>query len=256
MTSASTRLGSSPSLTTFPAEILFIVFQWIDDHALLNLALTCRRLRSVFLSEYLDRHNIPYPSSTNMTIATDSDYSALPMIGAIYPLHVLDALTLWFHHGFGDLMYRQLDAARLFICRSAYIRACNIYVPNITRKATEASVVQFILSLNGLLGALDGKLHRRLCIDASNHPLLYEKLPSSSCRLTARPLRSLSEIRIRGDIMSWPWGIDWIIQTLNSSPITQLHLTEVSLIARDQTRTVACLRRFALPKLLVLEVVG
>ena len=255
MARARTQPGSSPSLTSLPVEILFIILQWVDNRALLDLARTCHLLQAIPLSEYLDRHGILHPPSKDMTIFNDSEYSILPIIGAVYPLHALDALTLWFFQGFSDVTCRQLDAARLFICRSAYIRACSLYVSDVYLGDTVASAAQFLLSLSKLLDALDGKLHRRLNI-GTFYASSYTEMASRSFRVTARPLRSLSEVRIRGGTLPHPCYIDWAIETLNSSPITHLHISLEAQPFKDVPSSSAFFHRLMLPRLLVLDVEG
>lgn len=189
-----------------------------------------------------------------MTIIADSEHSTLPILGATYPLHVLDTFALHYSRNIGESarFCTQMDAARLFIGRVASIGAFSIHLLRTTR--TEAST-QFLLSLLRLFGALEGKL-RQLCIDAPSAVMQPAELRSSGLGLTVQPLRSLSEVRISGDLMLHPCCVDWTIQTLNSSPITQLHISVWNWSMTNWRCMTAFFRRLALPKLLVLDVEG
>lgn len=186
MASASTPPDRSPSLTSLPVEILFIIILWVDTGSLFNLAQTCQLLRSILLPEYLDRNGISHPSSDDMRIFTALEHSTLPILGVLYPLHVLDTFTFDCSSHPGQSTRGQLDAARLFICRTAYIRTFNMHISTVTHADTAVSVAQFLLSFNGLLGTLDGKLHHRLWIDAPSDALQHAKLPSSHSGLNDR----------------------------------------------------------------------
>lgn len=190
------------------------------------------------LSEYTNRSNIIHPLGTRVESRTETRHNTLPMLGALHPLHILHTLDVAYG---SDLMEarKHVCAAGLFASRIAYMERFAIrFAP--FRVGPLLGGVEFFRALDKLFTTLDGKLHRELVIEGRHASMIYlwyrhhssehHLIPppgSEDMHLTARPLRSLSTVRLQGDLMFHTSCLAWMTETLNSSPITLLEIALV-----------------------------
>lgn len=223
--------GIAGHINKLPNELLNIIFQQVQDDDLLKLSCLSTSLHSIALPMYLVRVGF-HGSTLHLGDSPRSPFKILKGIRLSFALSGLDILECMF--GADDVqIIEQLKEVRKLLQRLPAVSTLRFCFDRaVWFVGSQAFTKEFYRSIN----ALDGKNCNCLqIIDPPTSP------PVANLKL--RPIDTLTDVTISLLHFIRTPEVDWIVQSLNQSPVRALKLTIAD------TDTVEILNRATLPHL-------
>jgi hypothetical protein len=211
-------------LTDLPNELLTLILQQLGHRELLDIACLCQRLNLIAIRLFFKDVGFD-PGSTQSSLKLElwQPFTLLKGIRLSFTPKALHQLRCEFDI---SVLYQQMIDVQALILLLPAVSQVHLHFPAKLRTLWQSDVDQawktFIKVLIRLLNTLDGKSCTHLEIEGLSPPT---SIKPSRGRLKVQPLNTLQKVTISTSNTLYGKLLDWIVLSLNNSPVHTLKLT-------------------------------